>query len=339
MLAAPATLLAFALTGGKEKIKMAQETSPMNQLVAFGFMDELEKLSVDTLDLLKRTRRAAGVRMGESIQALRGGGGMAFPNVAAGRKFIDTQDAPIKKLQSYAQSVKTYLPAKLGRKLDSAHHTANKFMEGRRLGTELQAGNVFVAPGIADRNFSRVARTEGSKRSAERGAIGGLVGSHELSERAVKAKDVNPLFSHIAPEVLMKEHNTLSRLTGPGADYARKTMRTARENTGEAKTMKNLVTRSYGERGAQFLQEGEKIPKAMRKDLNRKLKANPDLLKKSLSGPPLKAKFQNVVNFPSDFKKGLEDAKNARPTFDFDSSGSKKGLKNFDSFGSGKRTK
>lgn len=110
------------------------------------------------------------------------------------------------------------------------------------------------------------------------------VGAHELYERGVKARHVAPIASHLSPEVLLKEHNLLSRLTGHGADYTREGMRTMRNTTGEAEHMRNLLNNAFGERATQFLNEGEKVPKAMRHALRRKLTENPGMVAEAAPG-------------------------------------------------------
>lgn len=125
-----------------------------------------------------------------------------------------------------------------------------------------------------------VPRKSGSKATDEINlrALIAAAGSHELAERAVKSKDVTRYASHLSPDVLMKEHNLLSRLEGPGADYTRKVMRGARKISGEAEDMEALLVEAFGPRASQFIQEGEKVPSAMRKALLSELRKDPALL-------------------------------------------------------------
>jgi hypothetical protein len=113
-------------------------------------------------------------------------------------------------------------------------------------------------------------------------ALVAAAGSHELAERAVKSKDVTRYASHLSPDVLMKEHNLLSRLEGPGADYARKVMRNTRRISGEAEDMEALLVEAFGPRASQFIQEGEKVPSAMRKALLSELRKDPTLLNRAV---------------------------------------------------------
>jgi hypothetical protein len=110
------------------------------------------------------------------------------------------------------------------------------------------------------------------KSVAERGALTATSAAHELMERRVKPKAYgrDPNVQHGDMGVLMKEHNMASRLEGPGANYARKHLRSMRKATGEDKQLRDLITKTYGPRAAQFLDEGQKIPRAMRRDLQRR---------------------------------------------------------------------
>lgn len=99
---------------------------------------------------------------------------------------------------------------------------------------------------------------------------------HEAYERGVKPKDFHLSFSvnrgHRSPEVLLKEHNLVSRVQGPGSDEARKVFRDLRAGRGEAQELEAALVGSYGPRAREFLREGEKIPKAMRKNFLSKLR-------------------------------------------------------------------
>lgn len=109
-------------------------------------------------------------------------------------------------------------------------------------------------------------------------ALTALNVSHELAERAVHPRDMIRFSSHAAPEVLLKERNAIARLEGPGAREAADMLAAAREQTGEAQHMRNLLTRTYGPRAAQFLEGDQKVPKAMLRNLRRRLQKNPALL-------------------------------------------------------------
>lgn len=107
-------------------------------------------------------------------------------------------------------------------------------------------------------------------------AVTGVAGAHELFERKTHVKNMLYRGGHLSPEVLLKEHNLLSKLEGPGADSARETLRAVRSQRGDTADVQKMVHSAYGDRGAQFLAEGERIPKAMRKDLMRKMRAQRD---------------------------------------------------------------
>lgn len=112
---------------------------------------------------------------------------------------------------------------------------------------------------------------------AQRG-LTGLVTSHELAERRVAPRDIRRFRSHFAPEVLLKERNAIARLEGPGGREAAEMLAKVRESTGEAQYMRNLLTRAYGPRAAQFLEGNEKVPKALLRGLRKKLRADPSML-------------------------------------------------------------
>lgn len=88
---------------------------------------------------------------------------------------------------------------------------------------------------------------------------------HEGFERSVKTPDWSSM-GHLSPEVLLKEHNLLSKLTGPGSKTTRDAMRKMRSAGGETKRLEGQFMDAFQDpRALQFLQEGNKVPKAMRK--------------------------------------------------------------------------
>ena len=103
---------------------------------------------------------------------------------------------------------------------------------------------------------------------------------HEQFERAVKPHlSTKRFYTHGNPEVLIKEHNMLSRLRGRGAKQVRAEHRALRRQPWdpedvefgmvpgrtEEEGLRNLFVQQFGPRAAQFLREGRKVPKAMRK--------------------------------------------------------------------------
>lgn len=149
-------------------------------------------------------------------------------------------------------------------------------------GFSMPDGQTYAHPGVAGRMIPASVGMPAVNAEGRR-AIGAVVGAHELSERQVAPRNmVRGFHSHASPEVLLKEHNTLSRLTGEGAEAARTSMRALRAQTGEAAHMRNLVTTAFNDpRAANYLNEGEKVPKAMRKALLRKVRQDPSILRTS----------------------------------------------------------
>jgi hypothetical protein len=151
-------------------------------------------------------------------------------------------------------------------------------VEGRK---HHPAGRINLAPSTLHRVIPAMAQMREPANKAERHALTGLLGVHELHERNQPARHVVPVYSHLHPEVLLKEHNAVSTLSGPGADYAREVLRKARHQTGEHQHMRNLLQHAFGERAGQFLREGEKVPKAMMRALRKKLQTDPELIARS----------------------------------------------------------
>jgi hypothetical protein len=138
------------------------------------------------------------------------------------------------------------------------------------------AGSILIDP-------KRIARGFGGGKLSPEGerALTGVITSHELAERRVRPEHIQALESHMAPEVLLKERNAVARLTGAGADEARKAMTELRYGTGEADWMRNLLTDQYGPRAAQFLEGEEKVPKAILRNLRRRIQQNPGIVDKA----------------------------------------------------------
>ena len=106
---------------------------------------------------------------------------------------------------------------------------------------------------------------------AGRRATNVAVGLHEGFERGVKPEELGPIFSHASPKVLLNEHNMLSRMTGPGSDEARAAFAVMRARNSETDALRARLRDTYGDRALSFLQAGEKIPAALRRDLVRKM--------------------------------------------------------------------
>lgn len=93
---------------------------------------------------------------------------------------------------------------------------------------------------------------------------------HEGFESAVKPGEVAMAHGHLSPDVLMKEHNMFSRMTGPGADEARGAMQGIRRSHGDASSLASAMEQTYGRPVIGTYGEGEKIPKAIRRDFRRR---------------------------------------------------------------------
>lgn len=141
-----------------------------------------------------------------------------------------------------------------------------KFIESRI------AGKIKVDPEIVNTNIPASAGKPKLQTPEAQKALTALVASHELAERRVHPKNIRKFNGHLAPEVLLKERNAIARLEGPGAREAADTMAAVRERSGEAQHMRNLLTNAYGPRAAQFLEGDQKVPKAMLRNLRRRLR-------------------------------------------------------------------
>ena len=278
----------------------------MNTTLLNGFTDELEKISVDTRVLLRNVRKAKNVSIGRMLDnpmSMMGGGGVTTSpsrkatNALVKKKIDETvakvtkdsfRDAPAKKRIAANQL------ASMSRKITKK---PADWVGGKQWsqGGKANAGKIQVSPEMAGNTFATLARKRGPRRMAERGAMGATVAAHELFERG--SKKIAPVFSHLHPEVLLKEHNLVSRLTGPGSKYTRSVMRGARKRSGEDKFVRQLLTEAYGPRAAQFTREGAKIPKAMRKNLRKKIEQNPAILDRAMRGvkPPKLGKMEQGI--------------------------------------------
>jgi hypothetical protein len=143
-------------------------------------------------------------------------------------------------------------------------------------------GAIEVQPDTVNKFFPGVTGRTLSSPEARRG-LTALTAAHELAERRVAPKDIKRVHNHLSPDVLMKERNAIARLEGPGADEAREAIAKFRESSGEADHMKRLLTRAYGPRAAQFLEGDQKVSKAMRKGLLRKMRENPSIIQETFA--------------------------------------------------------
>lgn len=159
-----------------------------------------------------------------------------------------------------------------------------------------------AAPGVAPKNMS----------GAGQRATNVAVGLHEGFERGVKPSEVQPVFGHLSPKVLLNEHNMISRMTGPGSDEARNLFTQMRSSPipdaphGEMGHIRKRFVDYYGPRAEEFFQPGAKIPAAMRRDFVRRPNIEPTYAERTAIGP-------STEGATSD-KLGVEAAKAIRAT-------------------------
>ena len=100
---------------------------------------------------------------------------------------------------------------------------------------------------------------------------------HEGFERAAKT---NPLFHksyhHAGPGVILREMNLVNRLTGPGSNAVReahnrvRTSALPRERL-EYDLVREHLLKNYGPRALRYIEPGSRMPRAMRKDMVRRM--------------------------------------------------------------------
>ena len=275
----------------------------MSSSAFYSFLDELEKIAVSVKDLYQGVSRAGNIKIGPSPIAARGGGGVTVPAEKVVRGLAERKVAPARRVVSGLETARSYLPTALtGAAKKRGYDVDQAMRQARRLPKDMEDyivrssglmgmmdggpgkgfGRIAVDPKALDTVMPAMAGTRRAMSSADSDALSAVVGSHELAERAVKKRHMAPVYSHLSPEVLLKEHNLLSRLTGKGSDHARATMRGLRRTTGEADHMRHLLMEAFGPRAGQFMAEGEKVPAAMRRALRRRLQEDPSLLSRAL---------------------------------------------------------
>ena len=112
------------------------------------------------------------------------------------------------------------------------------------------------------------------KRKRDKKAFEAFAGAHEHAESKAKRKNATPgVFSHADALVVANDHNIIARLSGPGAKKAKEAAKAIRKRDFEI--LRRVVRDRYGSRGEQFLRPDVKFPKAMKKDLERSIRKNP----------------------------------------------------------------
>jgi len=138
-------------------------------------------------------------------------------------------------------------------------------------------------------------------------AVNTAIGLHEGFEKAVRPERIRPVATHLSPDVWVKEHNMLARMTGPGAQEARDVFSKMRHSSGEAEAFSGVLQDAFGPRMANFQYgQGEKIPKAMRNRLF-------DHIKKMAAGAPTPGNFMMASEVPAFRSPTLKSPLQARP--------------------------
>jgi len=247
------------------------------------FAAELEKLAVDAADLYDRVRKAKHVHFDE-------------PSPVEGHN-ITAQTQPTRRQMSAMQTkAMDGLEATVNRMPDNDFITKAQLLEmtrahapraNQQMRDHMKATNAY---GRIDLNHKAITQALGSvgsvptEGSHAAKVLTALAGAHELFERKVNPRDgVAGMQGHLSPDVLLKEHNMLSRLTGEGSDHARGLLRSMRVATGEAGHVRGMVDEAFGHdpRAQQFLEEGAKMPKAMRKALLHKVQTDPSIIERA----------------------------------------------------------
>lgn len=244
----------------------------------------LVKEAVDADELMDKVRKANKVNIGDH------GPDRMFYTEPTRRQYpiMAEQDARVRQLKKTVDRLDRVQKSPVLQKINKKYPDAGKTVAGLKTVTELalqdrtrvphksSAGQIFIDP-------TRIGKVVGGGKMSPEGerALAGVFASHELAERKVRPSNIQTLSTHLAPEVLLKERNAVARLTGAGADEARKAVTDMRYRTGEADWMKNLLTDQYGPRAAQFLEGNEKVPKAMLRNLRKKIQQNPEIVDKA----------------------------------------------------------
>lgn len=188
------------------------------------------------------------------------------------------------------------LPGGVGDELRRQYNTtfAKQLTSDPRPAAEV--GKISINPTNVSNLFGRMGTQMGSQMPSPDGqrALTGLTLSHELAERRTAPRDFGEFRSHASPDVLLKERNALARIEGPGAAEAKELISKVRESSGETDHIRRLLTTTYGDRAAQFLEGDQKVSKAMRKNLLRKLRENPKLIEETASAPGFMGKVNQT---------------------------------------------
>ena len=306
---------------------MGYESDLAQRIMTEAFADELQKIAADVRTMLNQISNAKGVHIGKSqITEMMGGAASSLPE--RGTKIVFDRNAAKPKaaaerlrrlggaLESAGTSLsnKGKLPALLGKPMARAGKTTRESggvvlggMKLARRNSLSMAGQIHVDPDATDATLRSIAGGPKLGPDAKKAQTAVVLG-HEEAERRVKPGEIAPLYSHASPKVLLEEHGMLSKATGPGAAEARTRFRQLRERTGEAQHMKNLaVTALNDPRALQYFEEGQKIPKAMRKAIMRKVNEDPGLVNRTKPGRAYDARqaLRKGTSLPGRVKKAV----------------------------------
>jgi hypothetical protein len=246
-----------------------------NEAVA-AYWEELEKIAVSVEQLQQAVRRLGVVRvprvhpkeMKELIQGTReaasrgnlpiqatvGGGVATLPFV----KNIDPILASRKGMFMSAGGLSEEAATELLRDIARKARPLSKRFGGTILATKGDTSVGAFGPGMSPQ----------AKKAANF-----MLRIHEGSERkAMKRGGIVPGFGHSSPEVMFDESNMLQRLTGPGADEAKKKLTDYRMGRGEYAKLLHIINKVYGPKGAQAINQ-HGFSKAMKKDLMRRFRS------------------------------------------------------------------
>jgi hypothetical protein len=102
--------------------------------------------------------------------------------------------------------------------------------------------------------------------------FGAFTTLHEAAERGTVAQ---PGSLHLSPDVLVRDKNMMGNLTGPGSKELKSSVGELRAP--EFAHLRGQVTDAFKDpRAAQYLEDGQKMNRSMRKAFSRELASNPN---------------------------------------------------------------
>lgn len=246
--------------------KMGKDTIPVRRFTSWEQMaPALVKEAVTTEQLAAGAKRMRKIRI-PNMTALLGEHAPGMAGVAPWYR--------VKK--PFQEAIDAYLPEIERLYGPEAAQGALKTVQDMAGVSRQASGNVIAAPGGTVRTIQRIGPRHGlhmPKLSPKEQKSFNLIGmSHESAEVGIPRNATKLDTGHADPSVLMKEHNLLTRAEDAplqGAAEAMRSLRTARPG-GEGDFMKNLMEAAYPGTSFEY-GRGQKITKAMRKDLHRRL--------------------------------------------------------------------